>query len=167
MTEITRGRQYELDTNPNDGPRFVEDRPKPFNLMIRRPGSRDIYLSPAFDDLAEYARRPFLEGDDEREDRDADWSLTLPHHCGEWPIGFGSLDEVVADAERLRDELDQAIDALRAEIPQPQGPLWHYTITPVVEPGEVEPPAPWPPEGTVGVQVYVGDPPRLVGEADD
>lgn len=90
----------------------------------------------------------------------------LPHRCGEWEIATGSLDDVLAGAERLRDELDQAIEALRAEIPQPEGPRWHYKITPVTDPARVEPSAPWPPEGTVGVQTYVGNPPRLIGETD-
>lgn len=86
--------------------------PRPFNLMLRRPGSREVYLSPAFDDPGEYRRRDFYQGDDERSDEGTDWSLSPPHQCGEWSIWDGSRDEAPAAALRLRDELDQAIAAL-------------------------------------------------------
>lgn len=97
---------------PDETPPIATQTPRPFNLMLRRPGSRDIFLSPTYDDLDEYMRRDFYKGGDERGDRDTDWSLSLPHHCDEWPIGSGPREEVLADALRLRAELDAAIAAL-------------------------------------------------------
>lgn len=146
--------------------------PEPFGLMIRRPGDvanpdadwgapdgeEGIYLAP---DFAE--RHQHLDTDAGSDPRWGDgsenhWSLSLPHRCGEWVIDHGTLEEVLAEAERFRDELDQAIDALRAEIPLAEGPRWHFKVTPRT--GPVDPPAPWPPEGTVAVQTYVNG--RLV-----
>lgn len=139
--------------------------PRPFGLMLRRPGeTTTVYLAPDFTNP-----RPEWTtdaGSDPRwgEGSDQHWALSLPHHCGEWVIDEGTLDEVIAEAERLRAELDQAIEALRAEIPVPEGPRYYVNVTPRT--GEIEPPAPWPPESTVAVQTYVGSPPRLIGDAD-
>lgn len=144
----------------------MSDAPRPFNLMLRRPGDRKVYLSPGYDDPEEYLRRDFYDGTDERDDTDTEWCLSLPHKCDEWLIGTGTLDEVLAEAERFRDELDQAIDALRAEIPLPDGPRYYVKVTPRTGSAEIQPDAPWPPEGTVGVQVYLGDPPRPIGGLD-
>ena len=135
--------------------------------MIRRPGEPDtVCIAPDF--MQPQPEASTDAGSDPRwgEGSDQHWALSLPHRCGEWVIGEGEHADVLADAERLRDELDQAIEALRAEIPLPEGPRWHYKITPVTEPARVEPSAPWPPEGAVGVQTYVGNPPRLIGDAD-
>lgn len=169
MTEITRGRQYEGDAIPDSGDAFAglvldEAGPEPFGLILRRPGEpHTVYRAPHFAEPQSEWTTDATDDPRWGEGSEQHWALSLPHRCGEWVIGEGEHAKVLADAERLRDELDQAIDALRAEIPLPEGPRWHFTITPVTEPGDVEPPAPWPPEGTVGVQVYVGDPPRLIG----
>lgn len=145
----------------------MSEPPRPFGLMIRRPGeTTTVYLAPDFTNP-----RPEWTtdaGSDPRwgEGSDQHWALSLPHRCGEWVIDEGTLDEVLAEAERFRDELDQAIEALRAEIPVPEGPRWHYTVTVRAADAETPQPAPWPPEGTVAVQTYVGSPPRLIGDAD-
>jgi hypothetical protein len=44
----------------------------------------------------------------------ASWRLSLPPQPGEWVIGEGVREVVLADACRLRDELNQAITALVA-----------------------------------------------------
>jgi hypothetical protein len=148
--------------------------PCPFGLMLRRPGDvanpdadpgapdeyEGIYLAPDF--TARHAKHDTRAGIDPRwgQGKADQWSLSLPHSCGEWEISDGTREDVLADALRLRDELDQAIAALQAEEALPQAPAWHYKITPVADPAEVEPSAPWPPEGTAGVDLYVGG--RLV-----
>lgn len=110
---VTRGRQYELPAAA--ARQAVGDGPEPFNLMLRRPGSRSVFLGPSYGDPDEWYRRDGVyEGVDEREDRGTDWSLSLPHHCDEWPIGVGSREQVLAAAHRLRDELDAAIGAMEA-----------------------------------------------------
>lgn len=106
--------------------------------MLRRPGDianpdadygapdyeAGIYLAP---DFTERQTGSPLAGSDPR--YGDGWALSLPHHCGEWVIDHGTLDEVLAEAERFRDELDQAIDALRAEIPIPDGPRYYVKVT--------------------------------------
>jgi hypothetical protein len=98
--------------------------PPPFGLLLRRPGdvadpdadpgtpgdSEGIYLAPDFTQRHEKFRT--YAGSDPR-DGDG-WALSLPHNCGEWAIGDGARTEVLADALRLRAELDQAIAALEA-----------------------------------------------------
>jgi hypothetical protein len=91
-----------------------DETPRPFNLMLRRPGSRKVFLSPGYDDPDEWLRRDFYDGTDEREDKAADWSLSLPHQCGEWGIWGGPREDVLDAARRFRTELDQAIAALEA-----------------------------------------------------
>lgn len=144
----------------------MTEQPRSFGLILRRPGETEtVYLGPDFTDpRPEWATDA---GSDPRwgEGCEQHWALSLPHRCGEWVIDHGTLDEVLAEAERLRDELDQAIDALRAEIPLPEGPRWRYTITPADHSAEATAAASWPPEGTVGLQVYAGNPPRLIGDA--
>lgn len=156
-----------------------QSEPRPFGLMLRRPGDvanpdaepgapdeeEGIYLAPDFterhlrvDTHAVSDPRRYVGGE-------SDWALSLPHSCGEWEIGTGSREQVLSDARRLRDELDQAITALLAEEPLPEGPRYFVKVTARTGPAEVQPPAPWPPEGTVGVDVYAGDPPRLLGDA--
>lgn len=131
---MTRGRQYETETVglPPEPVRQPVPGPKPFNLMLRRPGGRDIYLSPTFDDPSEYLRRDGLyEGTDERDDRDTDWSLSLPHRCGEWGIWDGTREDVLEAALRFRDELDQAIAALEdAEEPGSHAAEWTLPFPP-------------------------------------
>ena len=140
---------------------------KPFNLMLRRPGGSKVFLSPGYDDPDEWLRRDFYEGSDERADKDTEWSLSLPHQCGEWGIWDGPREDVLAAALRFRDELDQAIGALAAEEPLPTGPAFYVKVTARTGRSEPEPTAPWPPEGTAGVQTYIGDPPRLMEGTHD
>lgn len=144
----------------------MPEQPRPFGLMLRRPGETEtVYLGPDFTNpRPEWATEA---GSDPRwgEGSDQHWALSLPHRCGEWVIDHGTLDEVIAEAERFRDELGQAIDALRAEIPLPEGPRYYVKVTPRAADAEVPQPAPWPPEGTIAVQTYVGNPPRPIGEA--
>ncbi len=157
-----------------------EPPPRPFGLILRRPGDianpdadpgapdedEGIYLAPDF--TARHAKHDTRAGADPRwgQGKADQWSLSLPHSCGEWEISDGTREDVLADAVRFRDELDQAIAALQAEEALPQGPAWHYKITPVADPAEVDPPPSWPPEGTVGVDVYVGGRLVLDGDAD-
>jgi hypothetical protein len=93
-----------------------------FGFILRRPFTGDqpgadettVYLAPDFATPVPWWRSN--AGDDPRSgEASTDWSLSLPHHCGEWPIGDGSLDQVLDAALRMRAELDQAIDVLRAE----------------------------------------------------
>lgn len=149
---------------------------RPFGLMLRRPGDianpdadwgapdyeAGIYLAPDF--TRRHLPHDTPAGSDPR--HGDEWSLSLPHRCGEWVIDHGTLDEVLAEAERLRAELDQAIDALRAELPLPDGPRYYVKATPRAADAEAPQPAPWPPEGTVAVQTHVGNPPRPIGDAD-
>ena len=157
----------------------MSEQPRPFGLMLRRPGDtanpdatwgdpdrvEGIYVAPDFTirhtdwDAAGSDPRNYIGGEN-------DWALSLPHRCGEWGIAEGTLEDVLAEALRFRDELDQAIEALRAEIPIPEGPRWHYTVTARAADAETPQPEPWPPEGTVAVQTYVGNPPRPIGDAD-
>lgn len=105
---------------PNETPQ-----PRPFGLMLRRPGdianpdatwgdpdrTEGIYLAPDFTvrhtdwDAAGSDPRGYIGGEN-------DWALSLPHRCGEWVIDYGTRGEVLAEARRFRDELDQAITAL-------------------------------------------------------
>lgn len=41
-----------------------------------------------------------------------DWSLHLPHRCDAWEIGYGTREEVLADAVAFRVGLDRAIAVL-------------------------------------------------------
>jgi hypothetical protein len=137
--------------------------PRPFGLMLRRPGDtanpdadwgqldyeEGIYLAPDFT-----TRHPHMDTQAGSDPRHGDgWSLSLPHRCGEWVIDHGTLDEVLAEALRFRDELDQAIEALRAEVPLPDGPRYYVKVT--ERTGPVEPPTPWPPEGAVAVDTFI------------
>lgn len=121
---------------------MTEPAAEPFGLMIRRPGdvanpdatwgdpdrTEGIYVAPGFTerhadwDAAGSDPRNYIGGEN-------DWALSLPHRCGEWEIATGSLDDVLAEAERLRGELDQAIEALRAELPMPDGPRYYVKVT--------------------------------------
>lgn len=95
--------------------------------MLRRPGDvanpdatwgdpdrvEGIYLAPDFTrrhadwDGAGSDPRNYIGGEN-------DWALSLPHQCGEWGIADGPREHVLAEARRLRAELDQAITALEA-----------------------------------------------------
>ena len=143
----------------------MPEEPRPFGLTLRRPGETGtVYLGPDFaEPRPEWATDA---GSDPRwgDGSDQHWALSLPHKCGEWVIDEGALESVLAEAERFRDELGQAIDALRAEIPLPEGPRYYVTVTPRAADAETPQPEPWPPEGTVAVQTYVGNPPRPIGD---
>ena len=102
--------------------------PRPFGLMLRRPGDvanpdaewgdpderEGIYLAPDFttrhDKQDTYAGTDPRYGEYERQH----WVLSLPHRCDEWSISYGTREDVLADAYRLRDELDAAIKAMEA-----------------------------------------------------
>lgn len=105
---------------------MTESAPEPFGLMLRRPGDianpdadwgapdyeAGIYLAPDFtrrhlphDTPAGSDPRNYIGGEN-------DWALSLPHRCGEWGIADGPREHVLAEARRLRTELDQAITAL-------------------------------------------------------
>lgn len=106
---------------------MTEPAPEPFGLMLRRPGDvanpdatwgdpdrvEGIYLAPDFTqrhadwDDAGSDPRDYIGGEQ-------DWALSLPHQCDEWTISYGSRADVLADARRFRDELDQAITAMEA-----------------------------------------------------
>jgi hypothetical protein len=43
---------------------------------------------------------------------EGEWALSLPHSCDAWVIGYGSREEVLADARKFRKELDKAIRRL-------------------------------------------------------
>lgn len=45
----------------------------------------------------------------------SEWSLHLPHQCGAWEIGYGTLDETLAEAREFRAGLDEAIRMLEQE----------------------------------------------------
>ncbi len=108
----------------------MTEQPRSFGLILRRPGETEtVYLGPDFTNpRSEWATDagsgPRWGGGCEQH-----WALSLPHRCGEWVIDHGTLDEVLAEAERLRGELDQAIDALRAELPLPDGPRYYVKVT--------------------------------------
>lgn len=116
---------------------------RPFGLMLRRPGDvanpdadwgapdseEGIYAAPDFTERRD--KRATAAGSDPRcgDDAAQQWALSLPHNCGEWGITDGPLEYVLAEAERFRDESDQAIDALRAELPLPDGPRYYVKVT--------------------------------------
>lgn len=93
--------------------------------MLRRPGDvadpdadwpdpheyEGIYLAPDF--TARHLWYDTGAGSDPRTDND-DWSLSLPHQCGEWGIWDGPREQVLDAARRFRAELDQAITAMEA-----------------------------------------------------
>lgn len=112
---VFRGRQYELPPEPARQP--ASDASKPFAVMLRRPGSSTVYVGPRFDDPEAFiTTADFYDGSDPRwgQDKDQHWALSLPHKCDEWTIGEGDRADVLAEARRLRDELDQAIAAMEA-----------------------------------------------------
>jgi hypothetical protein len=88
--------------------------PQRFGLMLRRPGDEGIYIAPDF--IARHEKWATDARDDPRwdEERQQHWALSLPHRCDEWNIGHGTREEVLADAYRLRAELDAAIAAMEA-----------------------------------------------------
>jgi hypothetical protein len=107
------------------------DEPSRFGLMLRRPGDvanddadfgapdeyEGIYVAPDFTTRHEkYSREVADAGDDPRwgNEKATHWALSLPHQCSEWVIGEGPREDVLADARRLRIELDQAIAAMEA-----------------------------------------------------
>lgn len=93
-----------------------------FGFILRRPFTgynpgcleTSVYVGPDFTVPIPWWRSN--AGSDPRTGNDAeqDWSLSLPHHCDEWPIWDGTREQVLAAALRFRAELDQAIDALRS-----------------------------------------------------
>jgi len=105
-----------------------DETPRPFGLMLRRPGDvadpdaewpdpheyEGIYLAPDF--TTRHLRHDTGAVSDPRYGEDAakQWALSLPHQCGEWGIWDGTREDVLEAALRFRDELDQAITALEA-----------------------------------------------------
>lgn len=93
-----------------------------FGLMLRRPGpavedehgfpATPVYIAPDFATPAhpDVARA----GSDPRYEPETEWSLSLPHHCGDWEFWDGPREDVLAAAHRLRAELDGAIAAMEA-----------------------------------------------------
>jgi hypothetical protein len=103
-----------------------DETPRPFGLMLRRAGDfanpdaewsdpdyeEGIYLAPDF--TTRHLHHDTGAGSDPRYGEDAaqQWSLSLPHQCGEWGIWDGTREDVLDAARRFRAELDQAITAL-------------------------------------------------------
>lgn len=107
---------------------MANDEPSAFGLMLRRPGDvanpgaalgspdehEGIYLAPDF--TVRHEKYDTYAGSDPRwgQDGQRHWALSLPHNCGEWGISDGTREDVLADAYRLRAELDAAIAAMEA-----------------------------------------------------
>jgi hypothetical protein len=51
-----------------------------------------------------------------------EWCLYLPHQCNAWEVGYGSRENVLADALAFRADLDRAIKVLEAAQPMVEVP---------------------------------------------
>lgn len=88
--------------------------PELFGLMLRRPGDEGIYVAPDFATRQEKWATDARNDPRWGEERQQHWALSLPHRCDEWTIGHGARGDVLADAYRLRAELDAAIAVMEA-----------------------------------------------------